>query len=84
LTVPRLFCWWEGLRCVIVTTTRSEGCAADRTLHIPHPAIDLLLGLVLGDAVALLDLANQLDATPPDGGEVIVSEFAPLLLNLAA
>jgi hypothetical protein len=53
-------------------------------LHIPNPAIDLLLGLVLGDAVALLNLADQLDAASFDGGEVVVGQLAPLLLNLAA
>jgi hypothetical protein len=53
-------------------------------LHIPNLAIDLLLDLVLGAAVALLNLADQLNAASFDGGEVVVGQFAPLLLNLAA
>jgi hypothetical protein len=53
-------------------------------LHVAHPGVDLLLRLVLGDAVALLDLADELGAAPLDGVEVVIGELAPLLLNAPA
>jgi hypothetical protein len=53
-------------------------------LHIADPGVDLPLGLVLGDAVTLLDLTNQFDAAAFHDVEVVVSELAPLLLHLAA
>src|SRR5437868_15413242 len=43
---------------------------------------DLALGLVLRNAVLLLNLADQLIATPLDHVEVAVSELAPLFLRL--
>ena len=43
----------------------------------------MLLGLILGHAVALLQLALELIALAVDGGEVVVGELAPLLLDLA-
>ena len=51
--------------------------------HILQPGVDLTLGLVLGNAVSLLDPTNQLDATALDEIKVIIRELAPLLLNLA-
>ena len=47
------------------------------------PVVDVFLGLVLRIAIALLDLAFQLLALAIDDVKVIVSEFAPLLLDLA-
>ena len=44
---------------------------------------DLLLGLVLGDPVLLLDLADELVALAGDDVDVVVGELAPLLLHLA-
>ena len=53
-------------------------------LGVLQPGIDLPLGLVFGNAVPLLDLADQLDATALHEVKIIVRELAPLLLNLAA
>ena len=52
--------------------------------NIAEPAVDLPLGLVFGNAISLLDLADQLDSAALDAVEVIVAELAPLLLNFAA
>src|SRR5512143_1955032 len=41
-----------------------------------RPAVDLRVGLVLGDAVALLDLAGELVALAGDDVEVVVGEPA--------
>src|SRR5690242_4555968 len=42
------------------------------------PLADLLLGLVLADAVRVLDLADELVALAGDGVEVVVGQLAPL------
>ena len=47
------------------------------------PVVDVLADLVLGDAVALLDLAFELVALAGDDVEVVVGQLAPLLLDLA-
>src|SRR6185295_15473979 len=47
------------------------------------PLLQLLLGLVLADAVRVLDLANQLVAITGDAVQVVVGELAPLLLHFA-
>src|SRR4029450_8648226 len=44
--------------------------------HILQPGVDLTLGLVLGNAVSLLDPTNQLDATALDETKVIMRELA--------
>ena len=46
-------------------------------------SVDLALGLVLGDTVALLDASKQLVALAGDHVQVVVGELAPLLLDLA-
>jgi hypothetical protein len=45
------------------------------------PVVDSLAHLVLGQAVALLDLAFQLLATAVDRVEIIVRQLAPLFLH---
>ena len=47
------------------------------------PIIDILLHHVLGMAVALLDLAFELLALAVYRGKVVISELAPLFLDLA-
>jgi hypothetical protein len=47
------------------------------------PVIDLLAGLVLVVAVALLKFSLQLLLLAGDDVEIIVRELAPLLLDLA-
>ena len=47
------------------------------------PIIDLLLHHVLGMTVALLDLAFELLALAVNRGKVVVSELAPLFLDLS-
>src|SRR5262249_62028189 len=48
-----------------------------------EPVVHVLAGLVLGHAIALLNLALELIAAAVDDVEVIVSELAPLFLYLA-
>src|SRR5581483_150985 len=45
------------------------------------PLADLLLGLVLADAVGVLDLADELVTLAADDVEVAVGQLAPLLLH---
>ena len=47
------------------------------------PIIDILLHHVLGMTVALLDLAFEVLALAVYRGKVVVSELAPLFLDLA-
>src|SRR5688572_25117490 len=47
------------------------------------PFVDVVTDLVLGVAVALLDLAFELVAAAFDHVEVVVSELSPLLFDLA-
>jgi hypothetical protein len=47
------------------------------------PVVNVLLDLILGEAITLLDLTFELIPATVDGGEVIVGELAPLLLDLA-
>src|SRR6185295_15351665 len=53
------------------------------TLDAGFPVLDLALGFVLLDAVALLDLADQLVAMAAHLVELVVGELAPLFLQLA-
>src|SRR5205807_4532902 len=48
-----------------------------------QPVVNLPLGFVFGIAVALLQPSRQLLALALDDAEVIASELAPFLLNLA-
>jgi hypothetical protein len=48
-----------------------------------RPIVDLPLGLLLGEAVTLLDLAGKLDTAALDDIEIVIREFAPLCLGLA-
>src|SRR5215813_6354677 len=54
-----------------------------RPLHAVDPAVDLALGLVLGDAVALLDAPDELVLLAVDDGDVVLGKLAPLFLDLA-
>src|SRR5690242_13620190 len=81
---------WEGegdsLRAFWFGRTRflSGPPAARSDLFVaPFEFGDLALGLVARDAVALLDLADELVALPLDLRPVAVGELAPLLLGLA-
>jgi len=47
------------------------------------PIVDLILHQVLGMAVALLNLAFELFALAFYLGQIVVSELAPLFLDLA-
>jgi hypothetical protein len=59
----------------------------DFTFYLPGllaiPVFNVLLDLILGEAITLLDLSFELIAATVYGGEVIVGELAPLLLDLA-
>jgi hypothetical protein len=52
-------------------------------LHAVCPVLDLTLGLILSDAVTLLDAANELVLLAVDDRKIIVGKFASLLLHLA-
>src|SRR5260370_40879438 len=52
-------------------------------LHAVHPRFDLTLRLVLGNAVAFLDAADELVLLAADDGQVVLGQLAPLLLHLA-
>src|SRR5216683_1323305 len=52
-------------------------------LHAVHPRIDLTLRLVLGDAIAFLDAADELVLLAADDGQVVFRQLPPLLLHLA-
>src|SRR5262245_23073268 len=47
------------------------------------PVVDLLAGLVLADAVALLHVPHQLVAFARDAVDVVVGQLAPLFFGLA-
>ena len=47
------------------------------------PIVDLILHLILGMAVALLNLAFELFALAFYLGQIVASELAPLFLDLA-
>src|SRR5438477_10202029 len=51
--------------------------------HAAKPVVDVLLHLVLGIAVASLELALELLTAAVDLGEVVVGQLAPFLLDLA-
>src|SRR5262245_35051023 len=61
----------------------SADAGSGRSIHAFEPSVDLALGIVLGNAVALLKPARKLGALALDHIEVVVGELAPLLLNLA-
>src|SRR5262245_22148759 len=61
----------------------SADAGSGRSIHAFEPGVDLALGIVLGNAVALLKPARKLGALALDHIEVVVGELAPLLLNLA-
>jgi hypothetical protein len=48
-----------------------------------HPAIELTLGLLLGEAIALLDLAQKLLALAVDVSQIVIGQARPLLPRLA-
>src|ERR1700730_7309799 len=52
-------------------------------LHAVHPRVDLTLRLVLGDAVAFLDAADELVLLAADDSQIVFGQLAPLLLHLA-
>ena len=52
-------------------------------LQGPEPVVDVLADLVLGEAVALLQLAFELFAAALDDVEIVVGELAPLFLGRA-
>src|ERR1043165_1581444 len=52
-------------------------------LQSPEPVVHVLADLVLGEAVALLQLAFELVAAALDDVEIVIGELAPLLLRRA-
>jgi hypothetical protein len=54
-----------------------------KVVHLLPVLIELLFRLFLGDAVSLLDFADELITLSGNYIQIIVGEFAPFLLNLA-
>src|SRR5205807_9239770 len=54
-----------------------------RLFQRPEPVVYILVDLILGEAVALLQLAFELFTPAFDDVEIVVGELAPLLLGLA-
>ncbi len=52
-------------------------------VYFGQPGIDLLLRLVLGDAVSILQTPGKFHALALDDVKIVVGELAPLLLGLA-
>src|ERR1700760_4096019 len=52
-------------------------------LQRTEPVVHVFVNLVLGEAVALLQFAFELFAAAFDHVEIVIGEFAPLLLGLA-
>ena len=48
-----------------------------------QPRVDLVLGLVLGNAVAILQMPRKLGALALDDVEIVIGEVSSLLLGLA-
>src|ERR1700730_5948465 len=55
----------------------------ERLFQRPEPVVHILVDLILGEAVALLQLAFELLTAALDHVEIVVGEFAPLFLGLA-
>src|SRR6266699_6444456 len=75
----RFFMWSATLNCITPNARTHWGVLR----HRPEPSLDVLLGLILGKAVAFLNLALELFLPPIDYVEVVVGEPAPLLLDSA-
>src|SRR5262245_375565 len=80
------------VRCVVVggygrgvpAEIRPPVAPSSRRVELTHPAVHLGLGILLGPAVSLLQLADELIPLSGDDVEVVVGELAPPLLHLAA
>src|SRR4026209_2728539 len=67
-------------------TAQCWSCCSSSSIQIRlagFPILHLLLGLVLADAVRVLDLADELVALAGDAVDVVVGELAPLLFHFA-
>ena len=60
-----------------------HGQSDTKAVHLLPMAFELLFRLFLGDAVSLLDFADELITLSGNDVQIIVGEFAPFLLNLA-
>src|ERR1700724_4241769 len=70
-------------RDVVAPSTPMFHAPRPRSFEALVPIIDILLHHVLGMTVALLDLSFELLALAVYRGKVVVSELAPLFLDLA-
>src|SRR5262249_58549296 len=74
----------RGLFCfAYFKSTQQSGEAPGSHPLRAEPGIDVFSGLVLGDAVSLLDYALELIAAAGDPIQVIVGEIAPFLFHAA-
>src|SRR4029078_2822774 len=74
---------WTGSRTTAERARRDRLGGSDlQVAGVALPGGELPLGFVLGNPVALLDLAGELVAVAGHELEVVVGELAPLLLHL--
>src|SRR6185503_2856184 len=76
---------WGQITCLRRAQARAawRGTTGQRLLQPRFPVTHLLVGFILGDAVVLLDAADQLVALAGDAIELVVGDLAPLLLGFA-
>src|SRR5438552_19080010 len=71
----------------MTSSTKSPGLSRGFSLRTSfqrlEPVVHILVNLILGEAVALLQLAFELIAAAFDRVEIVVGELAPFLLGLA-
>jgi len=63
--------------------SRARSSRSNRLRLRVQPIVNVFAHKILGQAVALLDLAFQLIAAAVDLGEIVVGPLTPLLLDLA-
>src|SRR5690242_18620703 len=68
--------------CLLVSERAGPQGLAFRSVYCVQPGIDVLLGFVLGKAVALLQPARELGPFAFDDIEVVVGQLAPFLAHL--
>src|SRR5437588_5739168 len=72
----------------MTSSTKSPGLSRGFSLRTSfqrlEPVVHILVNLILGETVALLQLAFELIAAAFDDVEIVVGELAPFLLGLAS
>src|SRR5438105_13593236 len=61
-----------------------SGTGVHLLFEVAREVVDVALGLILGEAVVLLDAAGEFLALAIDGAQIVVGQLAPFLLDPAA